>query len=161
MILLLDQDNVLADFEAGFRQAWAALHPDIPPVPEHERRSFALREDYPAELRSEVDAIIQAPGFYHHLPPVAGAGAAVSELLAEGIEVFICTSPPSQYQNCVLEKYQWVEEHLGPEFTRRIVMTHDKIRADVLIDDKPEVWASRSRSEDVLVCPGPPSLLII
>jgi len=41
----------------------------------------------------------------------------------------------------VLEKYQWVEEHLGHEFTGRVILTRDKTLAcgDVLIDDKPAI----------------------
>jgi 5'-nucleotidase len=100
MIILLDQDNVLADFEEGFRSAWTRAHPDIPPVGAPDRKSFQVRDDYPTRLQPEVDAIIQSRGFYPHLPPVRGAVHAANQLLAEGIEVFICTSPLSQYQNC-------------------------------------------------------------
>ena len=141
MIILLDQDNVLADFEEGFRIAWARVHPDIPPVAEPDRKSFQVRDDYPTRLQPKVDAIIQSRGFYRHLPPVRGAVHAVNQLLAEGIEVFICTSPLSQYQNCVLEKYEWVDEHLGSEFTKQVILTRDKtlVQGDVLVDDKPEI----------------------
>ncbi len=57
-----------------------------------------------------------------------------------GCEVKICTSPLSSYDHCVLEKYQWVEEHLGRGFTKRIIFSKDKtlIHGDFLIDDNPE-----------------------
>ena len=141
MIVLIDQDNVLADFEQGFRQARVTRHPDIAPVAEPQRKSFQVRDDYPAELRSQVDAIVQSPGFYRNLPPVPGAVQALHEILAEGIHLFICISPLTLYQNCVLEKYQWVEEHLEHEFTERIILTRDKtlVLGDVLIDDKPTI----------------------
>jgi 5'-nucleotidase len=141
MILLLDQDNVLADFETGFPTAWIARFPGIPPAAEADRRSFQVRDDYPSHLRCEVDAIISSPGFYRNLPVMQGAAEAVVELLQKGIDVFICTSPLSQYQNCVLEKYEWVEEHLGTEFTKRVILTRDKalVRGDILVDDKPEI----------------------
>jgi 5'-nucleotidase len=141
MIILLDQDNVLADFEAGFRQAWIACHPEIPPVEEAERKSFQVREDYPSDLRPAVDAILQSRGFYRNLPLMRGARQAVTDLLAEGFDIYICTSPLTQYQNCVLEKYEWVEEYLGSEFTKRVILTRDKtlVRGDVLIDDKPVI----------------------
>jgi 5'-nucleotidase len=34
-----------------------------------------------------------------------------------------------------------VEEHLGSDFTKRIILTRDKslVRGDVLVDDKPEI----------------------
>jgi 5'-nucleotidase len=65
----------------------------------------------------------------------------LQELLVEGGDVYICTSPLSQYRNCVLEKYEWVEEHLGSDFTKRIILTWDKtlVRGDVLVDDKPDI----------------------
>ena len=58
-----------------------------------------------------------------------------------GHQVFLCTSPLSEYQNCVLEKYEWVDEHLGPEWVDQIVLTRDKtiVYGDVLIDDRPQI----------------------
>jgi 5'-nucleotidase len=100
-----------------------------------------------------VDAVFLSRGFYRNLPPVPGAIKAVTDLLAEGFGVYICTSPLEQYQHCVLEKYEWVEEHLGSEFTTRVILTRDKtlVRGDVLIDDKPTIggistpqWSCRS-----------------
>jgi hypothetical protein len=32
MMILLEQDTVLANFEEGFRIAWTAVHADSPPV---------------------------------------------------------------------------------------------------------------------------------
>jgi 5'-nucleotidase len=141
MIVLLDQDNVVADLETGFRQAWVNLHPEIPPVTEADRKSFQVREDYPSDLRPAVDAILQSPGFYRNLPLMRGAAEAVTDLMSEGFDVYICTSPLVQYRNCVLEKYEWVEEHLGSAFTERVILTRDKtlVRGDVLIDDKPVI----------------------
>ena len=62
-------------------------------------------------------------------------------MLDAGHDVRICTAPLSRFTHCVPEKFQWVEDHLGPEWVARIVLTKDKtlVRGDVLIDDKPEV----------------------
>jgi 5'-nucleotidase len=87
MIALIDQDNVLADFERGFREAWVAKYPAIEPVGETGRKSFRVRDDYPAELRSQVDAILESQGFYRNLPAVSGAVNALHELLAEGLSL--------------------------------------------------------------------------
>ena len=53
--------------------------------------------------------------------------------------LFICTSPMTEYYNCVREKYEWVEEHLGFDFTSKMILTRDKtvVTGHVLIDDKP------------------------
>ncbi|MVW71995.1 5'-3'-deoxyribonucleotidase [Bordetella sp. 15P40C-2] len=141
MLILLDQDGVLADFEHAFLAIWKERHPDIPPVEFADRKSFHILEDYPAELRPLATAIYTEPGFIRNLPPVPGALDAVRELLAMGMDIRICTSPLTQFENCVLEKYLWVEKHLGREATQRIVMTRDKtlVHGDLLIDDKPEI----------------------
>jgi len=89
---------------------------------------------------SQETPIFDHKGFYRDLP-LPGAVEAVTDPLAEGFDVYICTSPLVQYQNCALEKYEWVEEHLGSEFTKRVILTRDKtlVRGDVLIDDKPVI----------------------
>lgn len=141
MIVLLDQDGVLADFELAFREGWVANYPDLPHVAEHDRKVFKLKEEYPPELHGHVEAIYQAPGFFRNLAPVPGALEGVRDLVDAGVDVFICTSPLSRFENCVLEKYEWVEKHLGREFARRVILTTDKtlVRGDILVDDKPEI----------------------
>ncbi|MCD0506228.1 5'-3'-deoxyribonucleotidase [Bordetella petrii] len=141
MLILLDQDGVLADFEHAFLAAWRRKHPDTEPVAYENRRSFRILEDYPAELRARAEAIYTAPGFIRDLPPVPGALEAYRELLALGMDVRICSSPLHQFENCVAEKYLWVERHLGRPATERLILTRDKtlVRGDLLIDDKPHI----------------------
>lgn len=145
MIVLVDQDGVLADFEGGFARAWQERFKRTPAVAIGERRSFRLIDDYPPALHSDVAAIYTAPGFFRHLEPIAGAIAGVEDMLASGIDVRICTSSIDAYENCVLEKYQWVEEHLGREFTKRLVLTKDKtlVSGTWLVDDNPRIEGSR------------------
>jgi 5'-nucleotidase len=147
MLILLDMDGVLADFEHAFIDAWRARHPDIAPIAFEDRKSFHILEDYPPELRARAEAIYTAPGFIRNLPPVPGAIEAFRELLALGMELRICTSPLRQYENCVAEKFQWVEHHLGRAATERIVMTRDKtlVHGNLLIDDKPKIAGAVAR----------------
>lgn len=146
MLILIDQDNVLADFERGFHDAWLASGHPHPALPLHERRSFYLRDDYPEHLRKHVEAIYSAPGFFRDLPPMAGAVEALTALQDSGHDLRICTSPLSSYRNCLSEKYEWVERHLGMDFVSRVIMTKDKtlVHGDILIDDKPEVTGVRT-----------------
>lgn len=141
MIVLVDQDGPLADFEKGFLDEWRSRFPNDFFVPIHERKTFYVRDDYPSELRNKVESIYFSPGFYLNLPPVAGSIEGLRALVELGHDVRICTSPLSQYENCVLEKYQWVEKYLGRDFTKRIVLSKDKtiVRGRFLIDDKPVV----------------------
>lgn len=153
MLILLDQDGVLADFEHAFIAAWRERHPDIAPIEFEARKSFHILEDYPEDLRAKAEAIYTAPGFIRNLPPVPGAIDAVRELMALGMDVRICSSPLRQYDNNVLEKYQWIEQHLGRAATERLILTRDKtlVQGDLLIDDRPRIeGAVRPRWQHVI-----------
>lgn len=146
MLILLDQDGVLADFEQGFYNAWIAAERPCQPIPLSERRTFYLYEDYPVHVKDMVRQIYTSPGFFRDLPPHEGALQGVQEMLDAGHDVRICTSPLRHYRNCVAEKYEWVERHLGFDFVSRMMVTKDKtlVHGDVLIDDKPEIVGSRT-----------------
>lgn len=133
-------DGVLADFEAGFVKAWQRKFPKIPHIPLEKRKTFSVRNDYPKELEKDVESIYRTPGFFQNLPEIPGGKEALTKMQESGHEVFICTSPISKYENCILEKYHWISKNLGYEWTKRTIMTKDKtlIYGDILIDDRPE-----------------------
>lgn len=139
-IILVDMDGVLADFETGFSKEWRKKFPNHPYVPLNERRIYSLTESYPNGLEEDIRSIFSAPGFFENLKIIAGGKAALLKMQALGHNVLICTSPISKYENCVLEKYQWVEKNLGFDWTKKIILTKDKtlVFGDFLIDDKPE-----------------------
>ena len=141
MLILLDQDGVLADFERAFVEAWRTRFPERRWVAVEDRRTFYVRDDYPAELRADVESIYHSAGFYRSLPVIPGAVAAVAELQSLGHDVRICSAPLTAYRHCVAEKFEWVEKHFGAEFVDRLVLTKDKtlVRGDVLVDDRPAV----------------------
>jgi 5'-nucleotidase len=141
MLVLIDQDGPLADFEKGFLDRWQAQYPDEFFVPLDQRKTLHLREEYPPRLREKVESIYRAPGFYLGLPPTPGCIDAINTFLELGHDLRICTAPLSHYDNCVLEKYQWVEKHFGRELTKKIILTRDKTvsRGEVLIDDNPSI----------------------
>lgn len=143
MLILLDQDNVLADFERGFAESWQTRYGSPAPV-NPARPNFYIREDLPPEYRPQLHALCTAEGFFLNLPPKQGALEAARALLASGHDVRICTSPINDYRHCVGEKIAWVEQHLGAEWTHRVILTKDKtwVRGDILIDDKPAVSGS-------------------
>jgi 5'-nucleotidase len=139
--VLIDMDGVLADWEGSFLDRWRAGDPDGYHVPLAARRTFRVVDQYPEPLRERVRAVYLAPGFYRDLPPIAGALDAVRAMRAAGHDVWICSSPLAEFRDCVLEKYEWVDTHLGPAWTTTLILTRDKtlVRGDVLIDDNPEV----------------------
>lgn len=141
MRILVDMDGVIADFDQELLTRWQERHPDKPYIPLEQRKAFYVKDDYPEELKPLVVEILLESNFFEKMIPVPGAKEALEEMEAMGFEVFICSSPLSTYGNCVLEKYKWVETILGPNWVRKIILTKDKtlIKADVLIDDKPEI----------------------
>ncbi|KAL4676888.1 hypothetical protein H8957_008601 [Semnopithecus entellus] len=140
--VLVDMDGVLADFEAGLLRGFRRRFPEEPHVPLEQRRGFLAREQYRAlrpDLADKVASVYEAPGFFLDLEPIPGALDAVRQMNdLPDTEVFICTSPLLKYDHCVGEKYRWVEQHLGPQFVERIILTRDKtvVLGDLLIDDK-------------------------
>ena len=141
MRILVDMDGVIADFDGEFIKRWRERYPDQFYIPMHERTLFYVKDQYPQEVHPQLLEILQEPGFFREMMPMPGAREALSEMNTLGLEVFLCTSPFSPYQNCVLEKYQWVENYLGARWTDRIILTKDKtlVRGDILIDDKPHI----------------------
>jgi len=139
-IILVDMDNILADFEAKFLENWKKKFSHHPYVSLEKRKTFRIKEDYPNGLKKEVEEIFSTPGFFENLNIISGGKEALEKMQALGHDVFICTSPISKYENCVLEKYRWIEKNLGFEWTKKIIMTKDKtlVFGDILIDDKPE-----------------------
>jgi 5'-nucleotidase len=140
-IILVDMDGVLSDLEKAFFARWAFLYPDYPIPNAAGRRAMKLREFFPDQYAKEVDGILREEGFYASLPPVPGALVGIQEMADSGLDVWICTRPLSVYQHCVPEKYAWVEQHLGHEWTKRIIMARNKrlVRGRYLIDDAPEI----------------------
>jgi 5'-nucleotidase len=141
MIILIDMDDVLADFDGEFYRRWNTKHPERKIVPPEERKCFYIKEELPKEYSPFVTEINTEKGFIYSLPEIPGGIKAVNKISEMGNRVFICTAPLDIYDNCVLEKYKWVDEHMGFEWTKKLIITKEKalIKGDILIDDKPEI----------------------
>ena len=138
MIVLIDMDGPLADFEAGFLTAWRNAYPDRTHIPSSKRVSESLLHDYPAEYKEDILNIMHTEGFYANLPITIGAVSAISEMTAAGFDIFVTTSAKFQNPFSYSEKRVWLARHFGDAIARRMIITKDKtlIRGDVLIDDR-------------------------
>lgn len=84
-----------------------------------------------------VFSILNAPGFYRHLPPIPGALAGIARLRASGHNAVFVTSRPPRAE---AETKEWVLQHVRDDSTL-ICFTDCKedIQADVIFDDSPQV----------------------
>ena len=140
MLILIDLDGPLADFDQGFLNRWKKLFPEEPFIEPENRRLFDVREEYPKHLKEKVESIYRAPGFYLELPLVIGGQEAIQELQLLAHDIYFCTSPVST-PHCIPEKQAWVLKHFGADFARKTIFAKDKtlVRGDILIDDRPGV----------------------
>lgn len=158
VIVLVDMDGVLCDYVGGFLEIWRIRYPDLPYIPPDKQRSFNLVDDYPKELYEQIKQIENEKGFFRNLSPIPGSLGAVTLLNSlPGVEVFICSSPSLAADNCAQEKYQWIEAHLGREFTKRLILTKDKTltKGRYLIDDKPDITGALTPEWEQLVYDQP------
>lgn len=159
-IILVDLDGPMADFDLAFynlcRDRGYAMHRG---QVHNDNRCFKHRfatdcitdPDEKVAARSHVDT----SDWFRHLPPTEGAIEGIQELLAHpGVDdVFFCTKPMEANATCRDDKAQWVEEHLGVDWVRRLIVTPDKgmIRGSILLDDAPKAqWFDRAEWRPVI-----------
>lgn len=140
-VILVDMDGVIADLESAFWTRWAARHPGAPGRELAKVDEFYLEDQLPEPWADLAEPIRVQPGFYASFPTVPGAQQALNDMLAEGLEVFICTAPHLDNPTCASDKLAWLSTHIGPGWERRAIITKDKgaVRGDLLIDDKPTI----------------------
>ncbi|XP_045213626.2 5'(3')-deoxyribonucleotidase, cytosolic type-like [Mercenaria mercenaria] len=143
--VLLDMDGVLCDFEGDFLEAFKRKYPDEPYIELEDREGFWLREQYEKMKPGNTAvcaAIYNSRGFFQNLSEIPGAVDAAKEMAKmEGVDVFVCTSPLTNYKYCIKEKFHWIEKHLGKQWCEKIILTKDKTMANghLLIDDRPNI----------------------
>ena len=152
MLILIDQDGVLADFDRAAMDEYTRRFPGPSPFPS-DRKQFYLADSIPRELRSRVESIYNEPGFFQRLPLITGAGEALAEMIRRNIDFVICTSPVLGNPTCLQDKYNWLVEHFGSRVARRVIFTKDKtlVRGDILIEDRPDVTGEYPRSWEHVV----------
>ena len=122
-ILLLDLDEVLADFKGG--------------VTDEEKTEWC-----PETMYEE--------GFFFNLKPVSGAMGAVKKLFDSGLfDIHICSTPVAGLHGSYSDKSKWIGKYF-PYLFNRIILTQNKtlIKADIAIDDRPEIYSSEVRVID-------------
>jgi 5'-nucleotidase len=149
--MLIDMDGVVADFYGHFLSIWREKYPDRVYVKPEDVTAFYLETLYPEEYKQDILDILRAPGFFANLPPMPGAIEALKKIREEDkFDTLLCSTPDSDSvnHNCSSEKMRWVERHLGNEWVKDVILTHDKtlVYGDFLLDDKPKINGRRKPS---------------
>ena len=145
MIILVDMDGVVADFEKGNAQLFAEL--GLGTLEVKARKNWDILEGlHSAELRERVLEGWHRPGFFRNLPVIPGAQEAYERLTLFGHQVYFCTAPLRNHATCASEKLSWLAEHFGEAAAGHAIITGDKtlIMGDYLIDDRPNVHGVKS-----------------
>ncbi|WP_051536832.1 5' nucleotidase, NT5C type [Shewanella marina] len=112
MIIYVDMDDVICDFQKAFNEA-TLKNPQI---------------KYP---QSQY-------GFFANLEPIKGAISAVSAINdCPKYDFYILTAPSPRNPLCYTEKRVWVEKYLGYDFVEKLIICSNKglLKGDILIDD--------------------------
>lgn len=136
--ILVDLDGVVVDWTYQFNTDLAEKFPDL--VFE-EMREFSTPAHLSQEHQDAINAVKYAAGFYRHMPPIDGAIEGLQVLVDSGYDVWFCSSPEIFNESCESDKKNWIMEHLGEFWARRLILSRDKtlVRGDLLIDDRPDV----------------------
>lgn len=116
LVVFLDMDGVMADFEAALPAGFGWDPPEM-----------------------------FVPGFFRNLPVMAGAKEAIAALMADPtLDVYVGSKHTSKVTTCASEKMEWIKEHFPP-LLRKVVLVCDKglLRGDVLVDDDLERWKGK------------------
>lgn len=141
MRILVDMDGVIC----GWGDEWDLRVKDLYHLglrPTNEQEDFDLTKHITTPEGMEAFlSIMNAEDFYKVLKPIPGAREALNEMVAEGHDVRIVTSPWLSNPTCAADKIAWVEKHIGEGWAQRVVITRDKsvVLGDVIIDDKPHL----------------------
>ena len=147
MRLLVDMDDCIAQWTSRFDELVVELgFQELGVKTTAEQIETEVVFDKFHGLTPEVSArvleeIFNRDGFYRNLEPISGALDALAEMVAEGHDVTLLTAPWQGSYSCASDKYAWVDEHLGREWTYKTILTNDKgrVTGDVLYDDRPAV----------------------
>lgn len=151
--VLIDMDGPLADFDWAFWDACTVRGFTFDIDTHEDQRHRYFTEHIPdRNERRRARAMVDAAGWFRHLPVTPGAEEGVEALLAEGFDVWVCTKPLEANRTCLNDKHAWLVEHF-PALSDRLITAPNKamIHGTVLLDDAPKPeWFAAATWEPVI-----------
>ena len=151
MIILVDMDGVLADFDTHFFNLTQEFSWPEGYTPVDQQHRFAS-DHLPKSQKWEAQKVAHQQGFFRDLPPIEGAVEGLQSL-AELATVWIVSKPLQANPFCRDEKAQWLDHHIGPRWSDRLILAPDKslIRGNILLDDAPKLeWIDAASWEPIV-----------
>lgn len=138
MRLLVDLDGVVVNWTKQFEDDLALYYPSMEFAP---MREFSTPTYLPKDQQLAINMVKYRSGFYADMKPVRGAKKALKEIVADGHDLWFCSSPEVFNPTCESDKKTWLMTHFGEWWAKRLILTRDKtlVRGDILIDDRPDV----------------------
>lgn len=149
VICCVDMDGPLAQFDAAFYAHCEEMGYPMHSTLETQCHRFATDCIIDPDARRAARHHVDTSDWFRHLPVVEGAIEGINALLEhpEVEDVFIVTKPMKANKMVHSSKAAWVLEHLGSDWTDRLIITPDKgmVRGSVLLDDAPKsAWFTRA-----------------
>ena len=139
MRLLIDQDEVLAQFTARILEWWNQDHPNQKPVVVEDIGNYWLEQTLGERAAYFIKACMRYPDFFTNLEPIPGAIEGMKTLHDEGHELIIATKCPTSAGIAFHGKIAWMRKHLPFVDVDNFVAIQrkDLLIGDVLLDDSP------------------------
>jgi len=147
-VLLFDMDDVLALFAEGFWDEVALRFPAVKIPHISVSNSWDLCTVESGLTREMMLEIFESPYFFRNLKVAPHAVEVMKQLEEANANAFICSAPYITNPTCASDKVEWVGEHFGPWWQKRVILTMDKtmVYGDYLFDDKPVITGLRKPS---------------
>lgn len=139
MIILLDQDGVLAQCHQKVLEIYEEDYGDVP-FKEPTEYWMELNFEDPELAKQNIFEIFKRPGLFASFDVQPGAQQAVTEMIEEGYEVYFCTTPMWSNPTCLSDKVNWIDKHFFGLGSKTYLCQNKRlVHGDILVDDKPHL----------------------
>lgn len=148
MRLLIDQDEVLADFLGGLFLRWNEIHGTG--LTRADVREWNLTRVLGPEAKEWIIKTLSHPRFFAELSPMPGAIDGMTKLRDRGHDMMIVTHVDPDITGAFDGKREWVRQHLPWLPLKNVVFATRKelVDGEALVDDAPhniELWAGAGK----------------
>lgn len=138
--VLVDMDDVLADFDGAIETRIRSDHPALAPL-DPTLHYFTTKRTDDQSIIDYIHGVKNAQGFFRDLPVIDGSLEGWEQIKELGYHPRVCTAPLETNIWCVAEKLEWLDAHLGAKVADDAILDEEKWKHPgiTLIDDRPDI----------------------